>query len=54
MNAYFAGGCFWCITPIFKAYKGVIKVTCGYSGGKEENPKYEDENRLLSGSKYRI
>ena len=51
MSAYFVGGCFWCITPILKAYKGVIKVTCGYSGGKEENPKYEDENRLLSGNK---
>lgn len=39
-KAYFAGGCFWCITPIFKIY-GASAVTCGYSGGEEENPTYE-------------
>jgi len=38
--AYFAGGCFWCITPIFKIY-GCSKVTCGYCGGLEVNPTYE-------------
>lgn len=54
MNAYFAGGCFWCITPIFKAYKGVIKVTCGYSGGKEENPKYEDVKAQKTGHRETI
>ena len=42
MNAYFAGGCFWCITPTFKDTKGVIDVTCGYCGGDEIDPKYED------------
>lgn len=42
MNAYFAGGCFWCITPTFKELKGVISVTCGYCGGDEVNPTYED------------
>lgn len=41
-NAYFAGGCFWCITPVFKIYRGVISVEAGYCGGKEINPKYED------------
>ncbi|MCR4955672.1 MAG: peptide-methionine (S)-S-oxide reductase MsrA [Lachnospiraceae bacterium] len=41
MKAYFAGGCFWCITPIFKMY-GVDKVICGYCGGDEVNPSYED------------
>lgn len=40
-NAYFAGGCFWCVTPIYKMY-GVEDVICGYSGGDEENPTYED------------
>ena len=40
MKAYFAGGCFWCVTPIYKIY-GVDKVTCGYSGGDEINPTYE-------------
>ena len=42
MKAYFAGGCFWCITPIFAETEGVIKVTSGFSGGKEVNPSYED------------
>ena len=42
MNAYFAGGCFWCITPVFAETKGVIKVTSGYCGGDEVNPTYED------------
>jgi len=40
LKAYFAGGCFWCVTPIYKIY-GVDKVTCGYSGGDEVNPTYE-------------
>lgn len=38
--SYFAGGCFWCITPIFKMYKAK-KSLCGYSGGDEVNPTYE-------------
>ena len=42
MNAYFAGGCFWCITPTFKNTNGVCAVTCGYCGGDEVNPTYED------------
>ena len=42
MNAYFAGGCFWCITPVFYDMKGVKKVISGFSGGDEVNPKYED------------
>ena len=33
-DAYLAGGCFWCVTPIYKMY-GVDKVVCGYSGGDE-------------------
>ena len=37
-TAYFAGGCFWCITPIFHLYDGVGKVLSGYSGGDEEHP----------------
>ena len=34
-EAYFAGGCFWCVTPIYKMY-GVDQVICGYAGGDEE------------------
>ena len=39
MKAYFAGGCFWCVTPIYRIW-GVDRITCGYSGGLEENPCY--------------
>lgn len=41
-EAYFAGGCFWCITPAFKMLDGVAAVVCGYSGGDEEASTYED------------
>ena len=40
-KAYFAGGCFWCITPVFERINGVLSVVCGYSGGDGE-PTYED------------
>jgi len=41
-TAYFAGGCFWCITPTFKEMPGVQNVVSGYSGGEEIDPTYED------------
>ena len=41
-TVYFAGGCFWCITPTFKELDGVVDVVSGYSGGDEPNPTYED------------
>ena len=41
-TAYFAGGCFWCITPTFKEMEGVSDVVSGYSGGEEANPTYAD------------
>ena len=40
-NAYFAGGCFWCIANVFYDLDGVKEVVSGYSGGREINPKYE-------------
>ena len=40
--AYFAGGCFWCITPVFREQPGVLEVISGFSGGDEANPRYED------------
>ena len=53
MRAYFAGGCFWCVTPIFKLY-GVSKVLSGYSGGDEENPSYEDVKKQKTGHRETI
>ena len=41
-TAYFAGGCFWCITPTFNEMDGVLDVVSGYSGGEEVNPTYAD------------
>ena len=53
-NAYFAGGCFWCITPIFKLYDGVKSVRSGYSGGEEEAPRYEDVKHQKTGHRETI
>ncbi len=39
--ATLAGGCFWCTEAVFSQLKGVEKVEPGYSGGKLENPTYE-------------
>ncbi len=47
--AYFAGGCFWCVTPIFKIQSGVKSVVSGFSGGDEKDPSYEDVKRQLTG-----
>jgi peptide-methionine (S)-S-oxide reductase len=35
------GGCFWCTDAAYKLLPGVKAVTCGYAGGKEANPTYE-------------
>ena len=40
-TAIFAGGCFWCTEAIFQNLKGVSSVLPGYSGGRVENPTYE-------------
>ena len=39
--ATLAGGCFWCLQPVFQELRGVEKVEVGYSGGKLANPSYE-------------
>jgi len=35
------GGCFWCTDAAYKLLPGAKAVTCGYAGGKEANPTYE-------------
>lgn len=40
--ATLANGCFWCSEAIFSRLKGVKSVVPGYSGGKVENPTYDD------------
>lgn len=53
-TAYFAGGCFWCITPTFRELPGVYEVVSGYSGGGEENPSYEDVKHQRTGHRETI
>ena len=53
-TAYFAGGCFWCITPTFRELPGVTNVVSGYSGGEEENPSYEDVKYQCTGHRETI
>lgn len=53
-NAYFAGGCFWCIEPVFARMDGVKNVTCGYSGGEEADPTYEQVKKQQTGHRETI
>ena len=53
-TAYFAGGCFWCITPTFREMEGVLDVVSGYSGGHEPNPTYEDVKYQRTGHRETI
>ena len=53
-TAYFAGGCFWCITPTFREMEGVHNVISGYSGGMEVNPVYEDVKYQRTGHRETI
>ena len=41
-EAYFAGGCFWCVEEFFEKTKGIEEVISGYSGGNTENPTYKE------------
>ncbi|MBN1822840.1 MAG: peptide-methionine (S)-S-oxide reductase MsrA [Endomicrobiales bacterium] len=41
-TATFAGGCFWCMESPFEELDGVNEVVSGYTGGKTENPTYEE------------
>lgn len=40
-KAVFGGGCFWCLEPVFKELRGVLRVEPGYAGGHVINPTYE-------------
>ncbi|HEY8354952.1 MAG TPA: peptide-methionine (S)-S-oxide reductase MsrA [Methylophilaceae bacterium] len=39
--AILAGGCFWCLEPVFSQLAGVDSVVSGYTGGFTANPTYK-------------
>ncbi|MBN2781422.1 MAG: bifunctional methionine sulfoxide reductase B/A protein [Candidatus Marinimicrobia bacterium] len=41
-TAIFAGGCFWGVEYYLQKLDGVKTVVSGYTGGKTENPSYQD------------
>ena len=47
--ATFGGGCFWCTEAVFTRLKGVTTIVSGYSGGKRENPSYEQVSTGVTG-----
>ena len=40
-TAVFASGCFWCTESDFDKIPGVLATVSGYTGGRLENPSYE-------------
>jgi peptide-methionine (S)-S-oxide reductase len=40
--ATFGAGCFWGIEAAFRRVPGVLDAASGYSGGRTENPSYQD------------
>jgi peptide methionine sulfoxide reductase msrA/msrB len=45
----FAGGCFWCTEADFEKLSGVVKVLSGYTGGKKEDPSYDEVSSGTTG-----
>jgi peptide methionine sulfoxide reductase msrA/msrB len=48
-RAIFAGGCFWGVEYYMEKHPGVISATSGYTGGRTENPTYEEVCSKRSG-----
>lgn len=41
-RVYFAGGCFWCMEPVFDVIPGVTDTVSGYMGGSKQTANYQD------------
>ena len=39
--ATFGAGCFWCVEAVYQQLDGIVSVESGYSGGKVDNPTYD-------------
>jgi len=48
-RAIFAGGCFWGVEFYLQQAKGVIRAVSGYTGGRTENPTYEQVCKKRTG-----
>lgn len=48
-RAVFAGGCFWGVEYYLQQAKGVLRAVSGYTGGKTENPTYEQVCKKKTG-----
>jgi peptide-methionine (S)-S-oxide reductase len=48
-TATFAAGCFWCVEAVFQDVRGVERVISGYTGGKKQNPTYEEVSTGTTG-----
>lgn len=48
-TAIFAGGCFWCMQPVFEKMPGILSSTAGYTGGHVENPTYQQVSHENTG-----
>jgi peptide-methionine (S)-S-oxide reductase len=48
-QATFGSGCFWCAEAVFQRLKGVQSVAPGYSGGRVENPTYDEVSSGMTG-----
>ena len=47
--AVFAAGCFWGVQYVFDKMPGIVKTEVGYTGGKMEDPSYEDVSTSTTG-----
>lgn len=50
-SAIFAGGCFWCMEPPFDAVPGVTATISGYTGGRTQDPTYNEVSSGRTGHK---
>jgi len=41
-TAVLAGGCFWGMEDLIRSVSGVVNTEVGYTGGKNDNPTYEN------------